>query len=164
MSHGGLLLRYSDNINFIDNIQNFMIKTLGARYFPGLMETVHIESITCQFCLSIKVKGAVGWGTALQAGRSQVRFPLVSLAFFRWHNACSCTMDVGSAQPLRDLSIRNIFWRVKGGSAQGWQTCRFYVSIVLKSGSLNLMEPSGPVIGLYGDCLPYKNEILCHTV
>ena len=26
--------------------------------------------------------GAVGWGTALQAGRSRVRFPLVSLEFF----------------------------------------------------------------------------------
>jgi hypothetical protein len=26
--------------------------------------------------------GAVGWGTALQVGRSQVRFPMVSLVFF----------------------------------------------------------------------------------
>ena len=26
--------------------------------------------------------GAVGWGTALQAGRSLVRFPMVSLEFF----------------------------------------------------------------------------------
>jgi hypothetical protein len=26
--------------------------------------------------------GAVGWGTALQAGRSRVRFPIVSLKFF----------------------------------------------------------------------------------
>jgi hypothetical protein len=26
--------------------------------------------------------GAVGWGTALQAGRSRVRFPMVSLEFF----------------------------------------------------------------------------------
>jgi len=29
--------------------------------------------------------GAVGWGTALQAGRSRVRFPMVSLDFFHWH-------------------------------------------------------------------------------
>jgi hypothetical protein len=27
-------------------------------------------------------RGAVGWGTALQAGRSRVRFPMVSLEFF----------------------------------------------------------------------------------
>jgi len=27
--------------------------------------------------------GAVGWGTALQAGRSRVRLPIVSLEFFR---------------------------------------------------------------------------------
>jgi hypothetical protein len=26
--------------------------------------------------------GAVGWGTALQTGRSRVRFPIVSLEFF----------------------------------------------------------------------------------
>ena len=26
--------------------------------------------------------GAVGWGTALQAGRSRIRFPMVSLEFF----------------------------------------------------------------------------------
>jgi hypothetical protein len=27
-------------------------------------------------------RGAVGWGTALQAGKSQGRFPMVSLEFF----------------------------------------------------------------------------------
>ena len=30
--------------------------------------------------------GAVGWGTVLQAGRSRVRFHMVSLEFFHWLN------------------------------------------------------------------------------
>jgi hypothetical protein len=34
------------------------------------------------FCSEGAHVGAVGWGTALQAGRSQVRFPMVSLEFF----------------------------------------------------------------------------------
>jgi hypothetical protein len=31
---------------------------------------------------SLKRGGAVGWGSALQAGKSQARFPMVSLEFF----------------------------------------------------------------------------------
>jgi len=31
-------------------------------------------------CVGVR-GGAVGWGTALQAGRSRVRFPMVSLEF-----------------------------------------------------------------------------------
>jgi len=38
------------------------------------------------FCKFLHVSGArgsaVGWGTALQVGRSRVRFPMVSLDFF----------------------------------------------------------------------------------
>jgi hypothetical protein len=39
---------------------------------------IHVKVVT-EFVLS---GGAVGWGTALQAGRSRVRFPIVSLEFF----------------------------------------------------------------------------------
>jgi hypothetical protein len=48
--------------------------------------------------------GAVGWGTALQAGKSRVRFPTVSLEFFYWHNPSSRTMALGLTQPLREMS------------------------------------------------------------
>ena len=54
--------------------------------------------------------GAVGWGTALQAGRSRVRFPMVSLDFFHWHNPSSRTMVLGSTQPLTEMSTRNVSW------------------------------------------------------
>jgi hypothetical protein len=41
-------------------------------------------TILCDYSLSLghAAGGAVGWGTALQAGRSRVRFPMVSLEFF----------------------------------------------------------------------------------
>jgi len=54
--------------------------------------------------------GAVGWGTALQAGRSRVQFPMVSLDFFHWHNPAGRTMALGLTQPLTEMSTRNVSW------------------------------------------------------
>ena len=46
----------------------------------GANSTVHFSDYVLMF---MGVRGdAVGWGTALQAGRSRVRFPMVSLEFF----------------------------------------------------------------------------------
>ena len=49
--------------------------------------------------------GAVGLGTALQAGRSRVRFPMVSLEFF---------IDILLPAAMR---TKNIFWGVKAAGA-----------------------------------------------
>jgi len=54
--------------------------------------------------------GAVGWGTALQAGRSRVRFPMVSLEFFIDIILSSRTMALGLTQPLTEMSTSNIYW------------------------------------------------------
>ena len=62
--------------------------------------------------------GAVGWGTALQAGRSRVRFPMVSLEF---DNPSGLTVGVWSTQPLTEMSTSNIFWG-KGGRWVGIAT------------------------------------------
>ena len=43
------------------------------------METLFLTVI---IIIIIIIIGAVGWGTALQVGRSRVRFPMVSLEFF----------------------------------------------------------------------------------
>jgi hypothetical protein len=45
--------------------------------------------------------GAVGWGTALQVGRSRVRFPMMS-RIFHWHNPSGRTVSLGSTQPLTE--------------------------------------------------------------
>jgi len=63
-------------------------------------------------------------------------------------------MALGLTQPLTDVSIRNIFWGVKAADAYGWQSYPLQVLIVLKFGSLNLQEPSGPVQACNGIALP----------
>ena len=46
------------------------------------MHTEVIMSFNYRSTESEAPGGAVGWGTALQAGRSRVRFPKLSLEFF----------------------------------------------------------------------------------
>jgi len=46
------------------------------------------------------------------------------------------------------------FLRVKAAGAWGWQPHRLHVPNVMKSGSLNLLEPSGPHQACYGTPLP----------
>jgi hypothetical protein len=60
--------------------------------------------------------GAVGSGTALQAGTWLVRFPIRSLAFFI-DIILSGTMALGSTQPVRETSTRNISCRAKATGA-----------------------------------------------
>jgi hypothetical protein len=50
----------------------------------------------------------VGWGTTLQAGRSRVRVPMRPLYFFSWPNPTSRTIALGSTQPLKEMSTRNL--------------------------------------------------------
>jgi len=57
-------------------------------------------------------------------------------------------MILGLTQPLTKMSTKNISLGVKAAGAQGWQPYHLHVPTVLKSGSLNLLEPSGPVKGL----------------
>ena len=71
-----------------------------------------------------------------------------------WHNPSGHIMTLGSTQPLTEMSTRNISCGVKAAGAWGWQPYHLHVQTVLKSGSLNPLEPSGPVIGLYRDWIP----------
>jgi hypothetical protein len=53
--------------------------------YGKVCETVGLNSwVSCRSCIfQIGARGgAVGWGTALQAGRSRVRFQIMSLGFF----------------------------------------------------------------------------------
>ena len=79
--------------------------------------------VTFHFLVSIIAVrgGAVRWGTALQAGRSWVRFPMVSLEFFI-DSLSGRTMALGSTQPLTEMSTRTISWGVKGGRCVGLTT------------------------------------------
>ena len=73
--------------------------------------------LTSSTALSRGVRGdAVGYGTALQAGRSRVRFPMVSSEFFV-DNLTGRTMALGLTQPLTEMSTRNNSWGVKAAVA-----------------------------------------------
>ena len=63
---------------------------------------------------------------------------------FHWHPS-GLTMVLGLTLPLIEMSTRNISWGVKATGAWGWQPYYHHEPIVLKYGSLNLLEPSGPV-------------------
>jgi hypothetical protein len=67
-------------------------------------------------------------------------------------------MALGLTQPLIEMSTRNISWAVKAASAQGLKPYHFHVQIILKSGSLNLLEPSGPVQASNGIALPLYRQ------
>ena len=61
--------------------------------------------------------GAVGWGTALQVGRSRVRFPDGVIEIFHWHNPSGRTVALVLNQPLTEMSKRNISWGVNAAGA-----------------------------------------------
>ena len=63
-------------------------------------------------------------------------------------------MALGSTQSLTVMNTRNISWG-KSGRFVGLTTLPLYVPIVLKSGSLNLLEPSVPVQACIGTDLPF---------
>jgi hypothetical protein len=56
-------------------------------------------------------------------------------------------MTLRSTQPLTEMSTRNISWGLR-------RPCHLHMPIVLKSGSLNLLDPSGPVQACNGIALP----------
>ena len=66
------------------------------------------------------------------------------IGIFHWHNPSGRTMVLGLSRPLTEMSTRNISWGVKVAVAIGWQSYHLHVPIVLKSGSINLLETSGP--------------------
>jgi len=61
--------------------------------------------------------GAVGWGTALQAIRPRVLFPMVSLEFFIDIILPAVLWHLGFTQPVTEMSTRNISWGVKAAGA-----------------------------------------------
>jgi len=69
--------------------------------------------------------------------------------------------EVDSASNRNDY--QEYFLGVKAAGAQGWQSYYLHVPIVLKSGSLNFLEPSGPVQACNGIALPYSMSVNLHN-
>jgi hypothetical protein len=73
--------------------------------------------------------GAVCWGTALQVGRSRVRFPMVSFDFFYWRNPSGRTMALVSTQPLTENGP-NSTWEIFASPPRGCKTWRMVAGLV----------------------------------
>ena len=78
------------------------------------------------------------------------------IGIFHWHNPSGRTMAPELIQSLTEMSIRNIFWRVKAAGAYSWQPYHLHVPVVLISGSLNLLEPSGSTQASQGVALSFR--------
>ena len=53
-------------------------------------------------------------------------------------------MALGSTLPLTEICTRNISLGVNKAYSYGWQTYHFHLLVIWKSGSLNLLELTGP--------------------
>jgi hypothetical protein len=62
-------------------------------------------------------------------------------------------MALGSTQPLTEMSTRCISWG-KGGRCVRLTTLPPSCAVVMKSGNLNFLEPSGPLQACNGTALP----------
>ena len=82
---------------------------------------------------------------------------------FHWHIPSGRTMALGLTQPLTEMSTTNISCMVKAADVYGWQPYHLHVPIVLKSGSLILQEPSGPVQACNGIVLQHPKYRLENT-
>jgi hypothetical protein len=69
-------------------------------------------------------------------------------------------MALGLTQPLTEMSTWNTSLEVKATSAYGWQPYHLHVRTVLKSETLNFLEPSGPVKDCNGIALPLYRALL----
>jgi hypothetical protein len=84
----------------------------------------------------------VGWGTMLQAGWSPVQVP-DEVDFFNLPNPCSCTMALGSTQPLTEMSNRNFHGGKKRPPRRADNLATICEPNVWKCGSLDVSQPYG---------------------
>ena len=82
------------------------------------------------------------------------------IGIFHWHNPSDRTMALGSTQPLTEMSTRRISWG-KFGRCVRLTTLPPSCAVVMKSGDLNFMEPSGPLQTCNGTDL---YEVKCSDV
>jgi len=67
---------------------------------------------------------------------------------FHWRNPSGRTMTLGVDSASNRNEYQEYFPGVKAAGAYCWQPYHLHVPIVLKSGSLSLLKPSGPVPAL----------------
>jgi hypothetical protein len=90
---------------------------------------------------SMGARGSVvDWGTILQVKRLPVRVQ-DEVDFFNLPNPSSCTMALGSTQPLTEMSTRNLPGGKKRPVRRANNLAAIYEPNVWKCGSLNFSQP-----------------------
>ena len=84
------------------------------------------------------------------------------IGIFHWHNPSDCTMTLGSTQRLTEMSTRR-FSRGKCGRCVRLTTLLPSCAVVMKTGNLNSLEPSGPLQDYNGTALPSFIRIESHS-
>jgi hypothetical protein len=78
---------------------------------------------------------------------------------FQWHISFRPFHGPGVDSAPSENEYQEHFLVVKAAGAWGWQPHQLRVPNVMKSGGLNLLEPSGPHRACYGTALPLFNVI-----
>jgi hypothetical protein len=101
----------------------------------------------------IKLMRTVIFSVALLVGRSRDRFPVVSLHFSVTYLLPTVPWPRGQLSPEWNW-VPGTFLKVRAAGAWSWQPHHLRVPNVMKSGSLNFLESSGPHRACYGTPLP----------
>ena len=132
----------------LENYEHARLVTIQAKVRPPTLQVEYRNHNTWVVLLcGIFSENAVGWGTALQTGRTRVRFTIVKLEFFIDIILSAILWSWGRL--LTQVSIRNSLWGVRVAGAQGWKPYQLHVKFVLKCGYLKLLEPYRPVQGFF---------------
>ena len=99
--------------------------------------------------------GGLGWRTSRTISGS---IPGCVTGFFSDIFPSDRTMALGSTQPVLKMSTRNISWGLRRPVREADKLTTFMCRTSWKSGSLNLLEPSGPHRACYGNPLPLPNR------
>ena len=105
-----------------------------------------------------KITGAWG-GVVVKAPRYYSDNPGIDSRWchwiFRWHISSYRTTAMGVDSAPSENEYQERFLGVKAAVVWGWQPNPLHVPIVMKSGSLNLLEPSGAHRTCDGTALPF---------
>jgi hypothetical protein len=83
----------------------------------------------------------------------------MSLEFFIDINPSDRTMALGSTHPLTEI-VPGEFHGGKCGRCIGLTTLPPSCAVVMKSGNLNFLEPSGPLQACNGTALPFYGGVM----
>jgi hypothetical protein len=100
-----------DSLNGGESVEQFLIKDLASLMISvssGFLRDINEIDTPPGFYVRRMLEWRCG-GALLQAGRSWVRFLIVSLDLFR-HTPSGRTMALGSTQPPAEMSARNTSW------------------------------------------------------